>query len=116
MAFPSNPFSSAVKADHSSFAASFRLFRRLLSLNNAVLEKIGRMEGALAGEYVFDRKFLSEAVAGLNELVREVVSCLGSLTSNRYLVLYDRYEEIAGKLSGLALEYAGPYDSHRTLT
>ncbi|MHB8988534.1 MAG: PEP/pyruvate-binding domain-containing protein [Desulfobulbia bacterium] len=116
MAFPSNPFSSAAKADHSSFAASFRLFRRLLSLNNAVLEKIGRMEGALAGEYVFDRKFLGEVVAGLNELVREVVSCLGSLTSNRYLVLYDRYEEIAGKLSGLALEYAGPYDSHRTLT
>ena len=115
MAFPSNPFSSAAKADHSLFAASFRLFRRLLSLNNAVLEQIGRMEGALAGEYVFDRKFLSEAVAGLNDLVREVVSCLGSLTSNRYLVLYDRYEEIAGKLSGLALEYAGPYDSHRTL-
>lgn len=115
MHFPKNPFSSAAKEEPASFAASFRLFRRLLSLNNAVLEKIGRMEGALAGEYVFDRKFLSEAVAGLNELVREVVSCLGSLTSNRYLALYDRYEEIAGKLSGLALEYAGPYDSKLTL-
>ncbi|MFA6899023.1 MAG: PEP/pyruvate-binding domain-containing protein [Desulfurivibrionaceae bacterium] len=115
MNFPSNPFSRAAKEEPASFAASFRLFRRLLFLNNAVLEKIGRMEGALAGEYVFDRKFLSEAVAGLNELVREVVSCLGSLTSNRYLALYDCYEEIAGKLSGLALEYAGPYDSNLTL-
>jgi len=115
MNLPANPFSKATKGETSSFAVSFRLFRRLLSLNNAVLEKIGRMEGALAGEYVFDRKFLGEVVAELNELVREVVSCLGSLTSNRYLALYDRYEEIAGKLSGLALEYAGPYDSNFTL-
>jgi len=115
MNFPANPFAKRAKEEPASFAASFRLFRRLLSLNNAVLEKIGRMEGALAGEYVFDRKFLSEAVAGLNELVREVVSCLGSLTGNRYLALYDRYEELAGKLSGLALEYAGPYDHNLTL-
>ncbi|MHB1014089.1 MAG: PEP/pyruvate-binding domain-containing protein [Desulfurivibrionaceae bacterium] len=115
MNFPVNPFSKAAPGEPASFAASFRLFRRLLSLNNAVLEKIGRMESSLAGEYVFDRKFLSEAVAGLNELVREVVSCLGSLTGNRYLSLYDRYEEIAGKLSGLALEYAGPYDRNLTL-
>jgi len=115
MNFPANPFSSAAKEEPASFAVSFRLFRRLLTLNNAVLEKIGRMEGALAGEYVFDRRFLSEAVAGLNELVREVVSCLGGLTGNRYLVLYDRYEEIAGKLSALALDYAGPYDRHPTL-
>ena len=115
MNLPANPFSKAAQGETSSFAVSFRLFRRLLSLNNAVLEKIGRMEGALAGEYVFDRKFLGEVVAELNELVREVVSCLGSLTSNRYLALYDRYEEIAGKLSGLALEYAGPYDANLTL-
>ncbi len=115
MNIPANPFFKATQGEPSSFVVSFRLFRRLLSLNNAVLEKIGRMEGALAGEYVFDRKFLGEAVAELNELVREVVSCLGSLTSNRYLALYDRYEEIAGKLSGLALEYAGPYDRNLTL-
>ncbi len=115
MHFPANPFSRAAKEEPASFAVSFRLFRRLLTLNNAVLEKIGRMEGALAGEYVFDRRFLSEAVVGLNELVREVVSCLGSLTGNRYLVLYDRYEEIAGKLSALALDYAGPYDRNLTL-
>jgi pyruvate,water dikinase len=115
MKLPANPFLSTATSETASFAASFRLFRRLLSLNNTVLEKIGRMEGALAGEYVFDRKFLSEAVAELNELVREVVSCLGSLSNNRYLVLYECYEEIAGKLSGLALEYAGPYDRSLTL-
>ncbi|HCC55239.1 MAG TPA: hypothetical protein DEQ20_10025 [Desulfobulbaceae bacterium] len=115
MHFPINPFFGKAREEPVTFAASFRLFRRLLSLNNAVLEKIGRMEGALAGEYVFDRKFLSEAVADLNELVREVVSCLAGLTGNRYLDLYERYEDLAGKLSGLALEYAGPYDRNLTL-
>lgn len=115
MDFPANRSAKEKSRDHASFAASFRLFRRLLSLNNAVLEKIGRMESALAGEYVFDRKFLSEVVTELNELVREVVSCLGSLTGNRYLSLYDSYEELAGKLSGLALDYAGPYDRSLTL-
>lgn len=98
-----------------AFAAIFQLFRRLLSLNNAVLEKISHMESALAGEYVFDKKFLVEVVNGLNDLVREVIYCLNNLTGNAYLGLYDRYEEIAGKLSVLAVGYAGPYDRSLTL-
>lgn len=98
-----------------AFAAIFQLFRRLLSLNNAVLEKISTMESALAGEYVFDKKFLVEVVSELNDLVREVIYCLNNLTGNGYLGLYDRYEEIAGKLSVLAVGYAGPYDQSLTL-
>ncbi len=106
---------SGKSGENAAFAASFQQFRRLLSLNNAVLEKIGHMEGALSGEYVFDRKFLSEAVASLAELVREVVYCVNSLASDRYLALYERYEEIAGKLAVLAAEYTGPYDRSLTL-
>lgn len=98
-----------------AISATFQQFRRLLSLNNAVLEKIGRMESALSGEYVFDRKFLAESVAQLSELVREVVYCLNSLAGDRYLALYERYEEIADKLAVLASEYTGPYDSNLTL-
>ena len=98
-----------------AFAGIFQLFRRLLSLNNAVLEKISTMESALAGEYVFDKKFLAEVVNDLNDLVREVIYCLNNLTGNGYLGLYDRYEEIAGKLSVLAVGYAGPYDHSLTL-
>ncbi len=98
-----------------AFSSTFQQFRRILSLNNEVLEKIAGMEGALSGEYVFDRKFLSEAVASLNELVREVVYCLNSLADNCYLDLYERYEEIADKLAVLASDYAGPYDRSLTL-
>jgi pyruvate,water dikinase len=98
-----------------AFSATFQQFRRILSLNNEVLEKIGHMEGALSGEYVFDRKFLSEAVAALSELVREVVYGLNNLADDRYLNLYERYEEIADKLAVLASDYAGPYDRNLTL-
>ena len=98
-----------------AFSTTFQKFRRILSLNNEVLEKIADMEGALSGEYVFDRKFLSEAVAALSELVREVIYCLNSLAANRYLELYARYEEIADKLAVLASDYAGPYDRSLTL-
>ena len=98
-----------------AFSASFRQFRRILTLNNAVLEKIAHMEGALSGEYVFDRKFLSESVATLSELVREVISCLNSLANDRYIALYPRYEELADKLAVLAAEYAGPHDRSLTL-
>ncbi|MDO9040996.1 MAG: PEP/pyruvate-binding domain-containing protein [Desulfocapsaceae bacterium] len=98
-----------------SFSATFLQFRRILSLNNEVLEKIAHMEGALSGEYVFDRKFLSESVTALSELVREVIYCLNSLADNRYLDLYERYEEIADKLAVLASDYAGPYDRSLTL-
>jgi len=98
-----------------AFAGIFQLFRRLLSLNNEVLEKIAAMESALAGEYIFDKKFLVEVTGELNDLVREVIYCLNNLTDNGYLGLYARYEEIAGKLSVLAGGYAGPYDYSLTL-
>ena len=107
------PFDKSRKT--TAFSTSFQKFRRILSLNNEVLEKIAHMEGALSGEYVFDRKFLSEAVAALSELVREVIYCLNSLAANRYLSLYERYEEIADKLAVLASDYAGPYDRSLTL-
>ncbi|MFA7382481.1 MAG: PEP/pyruvate-binding domain-containing protein [Desulfurivibrionaceae bacterium] len=109
---PDLPESSGKAA---AFAEIFQLFRRLLSLNNEVLEKIAAMESALAGEYVFDKKFLVEVTGELIDLVREVIYCLNNLTGNAYLGLYDRYEEIAGKLSVLAGGYAGPYDHSLTL-
>lgn len=97
------------------FAATFQQFRRILTLNNAVLEKIGRMESALAGEYVFDRKFLTGIVGETSESVREVVCCLNRLAHDAYLELYDRYAAIADKVIVLAADYAGPHDQRLAL-
>lgn len=98
-----------------AFSNSFQQFRRLLALNNTILEQMARMEGALAGEYVFDRKFLAESVVSLGELVREVIYCLNSLSGDRYLHLYQRYEELADKLNRLAGEDVVLYDHRLTL-
>ncbi len=103
---PSRP----LPAPTGEFAATFQQFRRILALNNAVLEKIGRMESALAGEYVFDRKFLAEIAGETGEVVREVVYCLNRLTGDAHLALYDVYGEIGDKLAALASGEAGPYD------
>ncbi|MEW6426425.1 MAG: PEP/pyruvate-binding domain-containing protein [Thermodesulfobacteriota bacterium] len=98
-----------------SFAAAFRQFRRILALNNAVLEKIAAMENALAGEYVFDRTFLLRVVAELSALVREVVASVNDLADARFLPLYDRYQEIADRLAALAAGDTGPADRSFTL-
>lgn len=105
-----------------AFTTSFQQFRRIISLNNCVLETIAHMESALSGEYVFDRKFLFEALESLIELVREVIYSVNSLSGDHYLVLYERFEELADKLIILAdklgvvaSDYTGPYDHRLTL-
>jgi len=65
------------------FASVFKRFRRILSLNNRVLEKIAEMERALGGEYIFDQTFLNQTVANLTERVREVIYTLNALSGNR---------------------------------
>jgi pyruvate,water dikinase len=98
-----------------SLVSVFRHFRRILALNNSVIEKIADMERALGGEYVFDRAFLRTAVQELNRLVREVIYNLNAMSEDRYLALYDRFEAIRNNLQDLLTGGPGPYGSHLTL-
>ncbi|MDH3359685.1 MAG: PEP/pyruvate-binding domain-containing protein, partial [Desulfobulbaceae bacterium] len=91
------------------FAVPFKKFRRILECNNAVIEKIGDMESALGGEYVFDQAFLRSAVATLGKLVREVVYSLNDLSDNSFLPLYERFEAIHNHLQDLVSPGPGPY-------
>ena len=52
------------------------------------------MERALGGEYIFDRSFLEASVSSIANRVHHVVYSLNALTANRYIPLYDRYQEI----------------------
>ena len=90
------------------FASIFKRFRRILFLNNRVLEKIAEMERALGGEYIFDQTFLNQVVAGLIEGVREVIYTLNALTADRYTGLYDRFTMISDHLSDLLAGGPGP--------
>ncbi|MGW8287184.1 MAG: PEP/pyruvate-binding domain-containing protein [Desulfobulbales bacterium] len=90
------------------FASVFKRFRRILFLNNKVLEKIGEMERALGGEYIFDHAFLNQTVASLVERVREVIYTLNALAENRYADLYDRFTIISDHLTDLLMGGPGP--------
>jgi len=90
------------------FALVFKRFRRILSLNNQVLEKISEMERALGGEYIFDQTFLNQTVASLTERVREVIYTLNALSDNHYTGLYDSYSVISDYLTDLLTGGPGP--------
>jgi pyruvate,water dikinase len=98
----------AGKKNTMQFASVFRRFRRILFLNNRVLEKIAEMERALGGEYIFDQTFLNQVVASLIEVVREVIYTLNALAADRYAGLYDRFTVISDQLSDLLTGGPGP--------
>ena len=72
----------------------FNNFRRILYLNNAILENMARMEQALGGEYIFDKAFLENTVRTIASHVHHVTYNLNALTGNAYIPLYDRYQDI----------------------
>jgi pyruvate,water dikinase len=72
----------------------FNNFRRILFLNNVILEDMAQMEQALGGEYIFDKAFLETSVRTLSSRVHHVTYNLNALTGNGYIPLYDRYQHI----------------------
>jgi len=72
----------------------FNNFRRILYLNNAILENMAKMEQALGGEYIFDKAFLENTVRAIASYVHHVTYNLNALTGNAYIPLYDRYQDI----------------------
>ncbi len=96
-------------------ATALSRFRRILENNNRIIERIGRLEQALGGEYIFDQAFLHTSLEQLAELVREVVYSLNALAGQRYPGLYERFTAITNHLADLATGGPGPYDSYLAL-
>ncbi len=93
----------------------FQYFRKVLDLNNQVLEEIANAERVLGGNYLFDRAFLAGFVTRVCEITREVVYNLNSLTNGRYLVLYDKLEQLRSTLEDILSGGTGPYGEQLTL-
>ena len=91
------------------FRSLFQHFRKILELNNKVLEKIAEAERILGGNYLFDSAYLKAFVAEVSELTRQVIYHLNSLADNRYLMLYERFEAIRNNLEDLVSGGLGPY-------
>ncbi|TVM31524.1 PEP-utilizing enzyme [Oceanidesulfovibrio marinus] len=94
-----------------SLRSLFHKFRRILELNNAIMEKMAELESALGGEYIFDNAFLSRAVRDMSGLVHQVAYSLNAMTDDRYVELYDRYEYIKGVLDDILSGGLGPQAS-----
>ena len=90
-------------------------FRRIQKLNTAILERISEMERALGGEYIFDQAFLESSVRNLNADAYQVVYSLNALSDNRYVELFDRYQDIKGVLDDILSGGLGPYAGRMAL-
>ncbi len=81
--------------------ALFNNFRRILILNNAVLEEMTRLERTLGGEFIFDKKVLENSVQTLSSRVHHVTYNLNALTGNGFVELYDSYQKIRAILDDI---------------
>jgi len=92
-----------------AFGALFNHFRRVVTINNQILEKIADLERVLGGEYVYDRTFLQNAVTDIVEKGRHVIYHLNSMADDRYDLLYERYTATGDQLADILAGGPGPY-------
>ena len=93
----------------------FRHFRKILDLNNGILEEIGEAEQVLGGSYLFDSAYLNSFVTKVTEDAREVIYNLNVLSKGKYLLLYDRLDEIRQTLDDIMAGGLGPYGNALTI-
>jgi len=103
------------KEQSDSFNTIFRHFRRVLVLNNRVLELIADLERLLGGEYVFDQAFLKSSVTEIIEKGRQVIYCLNSMSRDRYSLLYEHFTITGDQLNDLLAGGPGPYGGQMIL-
>ncbi len=99
-----------------SLKRTFQYFRKILDLNNRVLEEIANAERVLGGNYLFDKAFITSFVTKVSETTREVIYNLNALSDGKYLILYDVLESIRFNLEDLISGGAGPYSERLTLS
>ncbi|MEW6220555.1 MAG: PEP/pyruvate-binding domain-containing protein [Thermodesulfobacteriota bacterium] len=101
---------AALSLSQRHLVTRFQRFRKILTTNTAILERLADLERALGGALIFDQAFLAQSAAELVALTREVVTSLNLLVDGRYTALYQRLEEIGGRLASLALGLPEPGD------
>ena len=100
-------------------ARLFQTFKRILELNNRILERIADMGDKLGGDYVFDGQYIRSSSRQVGALVGELIYNFNLLAPRRYPSLdtvfhgirHDIEEELAGRVVIPQTEFAVPYDS-----
>ncbi len=79
----------------------FSRFRELLDHNNRALEIITDIGEKLSGDYIFDKTYIHTSYNELSDRVYKVIYNLNMLSSNKYIKLYEKFEEIHIQLKAL---------------
>ncbi len=98
-----------------SVRSLFSKFQRIQKLNTRLLELMAGMEQALGGEYIFDRAFLESSVHEMSQLTYQVVYSLNAMSGNRYVGLFDRFQQIKSILQDVLGGGPGPFGSSLAL-
>jgi pyruvate,water dikinase len=77
-----------------AFPEIFERFQELLQNHQRVMELIADLGEKSGGEYIFDRKYLTDTVDEMHTLVLHMVQGLNLIASNRYLELHPTLDHI----------------------
>jgi pyruvate, water dikinase len=77
-----------------AFPVIFEHFQELLMDNQRAMELIADLGEKSGGEYVFDRKYLSDTTAEIHNLLLRLVKGLNFIAENRYMELYTTLDHI----------------------
>ena len=88
------------------FAALFRIFQKILKLNNQILELMADMGDKLGGDYVFDQQYIRSSCRRMADLIHKLIYNLNALAPKKYRELENIFmsinddieEELAGRL------------------
>ncbi|OGR24187.1 MAG: hypothetical protein A2277_10195 [Desulfobacterales bacterium RIFOXYA12_FULL_46_15] len=94
------------KAVSASFTELFMHFQDILESNNKAMEVIADMNDKQSGQYVFDSKYMEDAVEKIEKIISQSAYSFNFITRNRYFEIYHVIEtlgrqlkmELAGKL------------------
>ena len=92
------------KRDAVPFTDLFIRFHQIMQENTSALELIADMEDKLGGEFVFDRKYLTDNVQKIEDILRRSAYDFNYITDNKYLEINAVIEDIAKELQ---MELAG---------
>jgi len=82
-----------------SFTLVFETFQKTLTLNNRILALIAEMGDKLSGDYVFDNHYIESACTEAEGLVQELIVNLNTLSSQKYLGLFEVFQRIASEIN-----------------
>jgi pyruvate, water dikinase len=82
------------KHDPVNFPQVFEQFQTLLQNHQRAMELIADLGEKSGGDYIFDRKYLSDAIEELQDLLLHMVKGLNLIASNRYAELYSTLNNV----------------------